>query len=94
MSIGYGFGIEYFIWTPQLKYLTFIYIIDDAALLTILFVVVTWILFKRIRIANKSEAAKELKTRMTLVVFAILCINFINALFQIIKKPPGFEISE
>lgn len=94
LSIGYGFGIEYFIWTSQLKNLTYIYIIDDVALLTFLFIVIIWFLIERIGTASKSEAAKNLKTRMTLIVFAILCLNSINALFQILKKASGFEISE
>lgn len=93
LSIGYGSGIEYFIWTSRLKNWTYIYIIDDVALLIFVFIVI-WFLIKRIRTGRKSKAAKNLKTRMTWIVFAILCLNSINALFHILKKASGFEISE
>lgn len=92
LSLGYGIFIINFIWVSKFKNLKIIYVADDVILLFFFVLVNISFFINRIRAANVSRVARHLKTRMTLIVFCILSMNAVNALFEILTALQSFQI--
>lgn len=91
LSVTYGFLIVSFIWNAARTNLKIIFIADDIGLL-LCFVLINISFFViRIKTASASRVAKDLKTRMTLVMLCILSLNAVNALSTILTTLMSFE---
>lgn len=91
LSVTYGFLIVSFIWNAAFTNLKIIFIADDIGLLLCFVLFNIYFFVIRIKTASASRVAKDLKTRMTLVMLCILSLNAANALSTILTALMSFE---
>lgn len=91
LSVTYGFLIVSFIWNAAFTNLKIIFIADDIGLLLCFVLINIYFFVIRIKTASESRVAKDLKTRMTLVMLCILSLNAVNALSTILTALMSFE---
>lgn len=91
LSVVYGISIVYIIWTAAFLNLKIIFLTDDIGLLLFFVLINIFFLVNRIKAASVSWVAKDLKTRMALVMLCILSMNAVNALFTILTALMSFE---
>lgn len=91
LSVTYGFLIVSFIWNAAFTNLKIIFIADDIGLLLCFVLINIYFFVIRIKTASASRVAKDLKTRMTLVMLCILSLNAVNALSTILTALMSFE---
>lgn len=91
LSVTYGFLIVSFIWNAARTNLKIIFIADDIGLLLCFVLINVYFFVIRIKTASASRVAKDLKTRMTLVMLCILSLNAVNALSTILTTLMSFE---
>lgn len=94
LSVVYGILIVYFIWIAAFSNLKIIFFTDDIGLLLFFVLINIFFLVNRIKAASVSWVAKDLKTRMTVVMLCILSMNAVNALFTILTALMSFQTGE
>jgi hypothetical protein len=79
LSIAYGMFMGRVIWVIPYSRIRILSIIDDAILVLIVVILNCAFLVRRLRVAKTSQAARDLKLRMTVVVIIILILHILSS---------------
>jgi hypothetical protein len=92
LSMAYGVAMRFLVWSIPTSRARVLYIVDDGILLMTVVILNGAFFIHRLRVAKTSQAARDLKLQMTIVVMVILVLHTISSLFAVVANFSKYSV--